>query len=156
MKAAVVLGACLALACTPTMNVATEKPIQIALDVRIRLDEDVKDLLRAEQQGVAPRGLGAAALAPNEASAIAAAKRSRRAGEQRDGYLGAPTPVADTALATALARANEARASAYRALAARHGVAPRAVEQLAGEQRIAQADAGELVQRTDGSWQPQP
>jgi uncharacterized protein YdbL (DUF1318 family) len=153
---AAALAAITALACAPTVNVATEKPIQISLDVRIRLDEDVKDLLRSEQQGVAPRGLDAPALDPRELTAITRAKRERWVGERRDGYIGVVAPERVAALAAAIERANEVRRQAYRALASKHGVEPRAVERVAGERRIADAARGELVLESDGSWAPRP
>jgi hypothetical protein len=153
---AAALAAITALACAPTVNVATEKPIQISLDVRIRLEEDVKDLLRAEQQGVAPRGLDAPSLDPQERAAIARAKRERQVGERLDGYIGAVAPKQGEALAAAIARANDVRRQAYRALASKHGVEPRAVERVAGERRVADAARGELVLQPDGSWAPRP
>jgi uncharacterized protein YdbL (DUF1318 family) len=155
-RAAFGFALCAACACTPTVNVATEKPIQIAVDVRIRLDQDVKDLLRSEQQGVAPRDLEAPALAREDAALIADAKRTRRVGERADGYLGLPRPRQDAALAQLVERANDSRRRAYQALAARHGVIPRAVEQVAGEQRVADASPGELVMGAGGEWSPQP
>jgi uncharacterized protein YdbL (DUF1318 family) len=141
-------------ACAPTVNVATEKPIQIAVDVRIRLDDDVKQLLGAERSGVQARGLEVQPVSLEDSRAVASAKKARLVGERIDGYLAAVRAKPQPSLSALIERSNAARRTAYAALAAKNAVSTRAVEQVAGERRIEEAAPGEWVMRADGSWAP--
>ncbi|MEN8158742.1 MAG: YnbE family lipoprotein [Myxococcota bacterium] len=138
-------------ACTPTVNVAAPEPIVIQLnishEVRLKIEEDVDGLI-AEEAGagqVQTRGVG-------DSPPLLAAKAEGRVGEQADGYVGAvPGHEADSA--ALLSSENTRRRAEYEAIAAERGTELRAVEFVAGERRIAEAEPGEWVLPADGEWQ---
>lgn len=151
------LGLGTPLACTPQVNVGADKPIVIQLDIdheiRVKLDEDVASMLREERASTV-QGRGGEALDPaaRDQIALAREKQARRIGERPDGYV-APVATGPPAEVSALvARVNERRREAYGAIAAQRAVGTRAVEAVAGERRITEAEPGVAVMAPDGDW----
>lgn len=94
-------------------------------------------------------GAGRAARAED----LAEAKSAGLLGERIDGFLGvvqANAPPETRALAEDI---NARRRAEYAAIAARQGVAPEVVAQLAGERLVERAARGEWVLGVDGQWQ---
>jgi uncharacterized protein len=136
---------------SPTVTLATEKPIEIKIDlrheVRIHIDREVDELIDSESSRVKPRGV----IADDEDLARAAKARDS-VGEQADGYLGvhAQTPSdEDRAL---VARLNARRRDSYVALAKEEGVPVAQIEKTAGANRIEDAQPGEWVRTPEGVW----
>src|SRR5262245_17166262 len=109
-----VAAAC-TLACTPKVNVGAEEPVVITInlnhELRAKLDQEVEDLIGAEEQRgeVATRGLDDDfPLSPEDAREVLAAKQAGAVGEQADGYLGV-APRGEAAAEGLVARVNEGR-----------------------------------------------
>lgn len=138
---------------SPTVTLATEKPIEIKIDlrheVRVRLDREVSEMIRSQAESPAVTTRSAS---PDDDALARAAKAGGVLGEQADGYLGLrlTAPGADDrALAV---RLNERRRDEYRALAVQSDVPLAQVEKAAGANRIAKASPGEWVRAPDGTW----
>jgi len=137
--------------CTsPTVTLATEKPIEIKIDlrheVRVHIDREVDELIDSEAARVKPRGVTA-----DDEDLARAAKARDVVGEQADGYLGVrekATPE-DRAL---VARVNARRRDSYGALAKEEGVPVAQIEKTAGANRIEDAQPGEWVRTPEGVW----
>lgn len=135
---------------SPTVTLATEKPIEIKIDlrheVRVHIDREVDELIDAEEARVKPRGTA------DDEDLAQAAKARDALGEQADGYLGlhAENPsAADRALAE---RVNASRRERYLALAKEEGVPVAQIEKAAGAHRIEDAQPGEWVRTPGGDW----
>ena len=138
---------------TPTVTVATQKPIEIRIDlhheVRVQIDREVEELIEGEARAgeVTARGAGSA-----DEQRVLRAKRDGVLGEQADGYLGtrAVAPALDQA--ALVERVNDRRQEIYRDLADERGLPLREVEKLAGAGRIQAAAPGEAIRTPEGEW----
>ena len=140
---------------SPTVQLAVpEEPIVINLnikivqDVRVRLEDDVKELIAREEAGVDTReasGSGA------DDAAVRRAKAQGVLGEQFDGSLGvrAQSQAEITSLTD---RVNTARRDHYARVAAEENVPLDAVRVVAGEERIRAEPPGVFVFDRDRSW----
>jgi len=145
------LGLAASACLSPTVTIATDKPIEIQIDlrheVRVTVERDVAALIGAEEtrsQVMARSGN------PSDEALLRAAKERRALGEQSDGYVASiSNESADIALAE---RTNSARRAEYEALAAQHGVAREQIERVAGAKRLREARDGELVREPGGAW----
>ena len=138
--------------CTsPTVTLATEKPIEIKIDlrheVRVHIDREVDELIDSEEARVKPRG-----VAVDDDDLVIAAKGRDVLGEQADGYLGVRTQDATPADLALIQRVNAGRRERYLALAKEEGVPPAQVEKAAGASRIEDAQPGEWVRTPSGDW----
>ena len=138
--------------CTsPTVTLATEKPIEIKIDlrheVRVHIDREVDELISSEEARVKPRG-----VAVDDDDLVTAAKGRDVLGEQADGYLGARTREATPADLALIQRVNAVRRERYLALAKEEGVPPAQVEKAAGANRLEAAQPGEWVRTPGGDW----
>lgn len=135
---------------SPTVNIATQKPIEIKIDlrheVRIQLDRDVSELI--ESEGV--QALTARSAA-QDADRIREGLREGRLGEGADGYLAARDAGA-TSDTTLVDRVNASRRAGYEALALESGRDRTDVEAIAGAQRIREAADGEWIRTPNGEW----
>ena len=141
-----------AAACTsPTVTLATEKPIEIKIDlrheVRVHIDREVDELIDSEEARVKPRG-----VATDDDDLVAAAKGRDVLGEQADGYLGVRTENATPTDLALIQRVNAVRRERYLALAKEEGVPPAQVEKTAGANRLEDAQPGEWVRTPGGDW----
>lgn len=147
-SALVFAGAC----GSPTVTLATDKPIEIKIDlyheVRVRVDRDVDELIESEES---PR-VRSRSAGPSDDDLVAAAKARDAIGEQADGYLGLHTSSPESADRALVARVNARRQQTYRALANEHGAPVDEVEKTAGANRIDEADVGEWVRTPEGQW----
>ncbi|MGB3455538.1 MAG: YdbL family protein [Litorimonas sp.] len=82
---------------------------------------------------------------------VEAAKTRGEIGERIDGYLAVVGAVSPDVKA-AMDDINISRKVAYEKLADQRGLSTRVVAQLAGENLIKRAAAGEYVMRADGQW----
>src|SRR5258705_7317757 len=136
---------------SPTVTLATEKPIEIRIDlrheVRVHIDREVDELIDSETARVKPRGVTA-----DDEDLVRAAKTRAVLGEQADGYVGLhaqnPSPE-DRAL---VERLNSHRRERYVALAKEEGVPVPQIEKTAGANRIEDAQPGEWVRTPEGEW----
>lgn len=148
-----------AAACTPTVNVATERPIEINInvnhEVRIKLDDDVKTAIAGERmaaRGVAPRGVeDDLAEIWEDAGEVSRAKSSGASGERADGYLGIVKPPNPDAQKL-IDRVNAARRVFYERVARQNGVPLGEVEKLAGANRLLDAATGDWIQPPNVGW----
>ena len=90
------------------------------------------------------RGLG-------DSAPLLAAKAAGQVGERADGYVGA-RPGHEAAAQSLLADENARRRAEYEKIAAEHGTDLRAVQTVAGERRIGEAEPGEWILPADGVW----
>ena len=138
--------------CTsPTVTLATEKPIEIKIDlrheVRVHIDREVDELIDSEEARVKPRGVAA-----DDDDLVAAAKARDVLGEQADGYLGVRTENATPTDLALIQRVNAGRRESYLALAKEEGVPPAQIEKAAGASRLEDAPPGEWVRTPAGDW----
>lgn len=136
---------------SPTVTLATEKPIEIKIDlrheVRVHIDREVDELIDAEEARVRPRGIAA-----DDEDLALAAKARDAVGEQADGYLGLHAADASDADRALVARVNAVRRDRYAALAREERVPLAQIEKTAGAHRIAEAASGEWVRTPGGDW----
>jgi uncharacterized protein len=136
---------------SPTVTLATEKPIEIKIDlrheVRVHIDREVDELIDSEAARVKPRGITA-----DDEDFAQAAKARDVLGEQADGYLGARTPNATPEDHALIQRVNASRRERYLALAQESGVPVAQIEKSAGAHRIEDAPPGEWVRTPGGDW----
>jgi len=134
----------------PTATLATEKPIEIKIDlrheVRVRIDREVDELIDSETARVKPRG------AADDEDLAQAAKARDVAGEQADGSLGLRAPNATPEDRALVERVNADRRERYVALAKEEGVPVAQIEKAAGADRIEHAQPGEWVRTPGGDW----
>ncbi len=140
--------------CTsPTVNLATEKPIEIRIDlrheVRVHLDREVSDMLGSEQvrESVTARGFDASVE-----RRVRAAKERGVIGEQADGYLGVCAVSASERERALVERVNAERRAEYGVLAEDYRAPIEEIAKLAGASRIRAAGPAELVRTPDGRW----
>ena len=155
--------ALLAAGCAPRVQVGVSEPIELNLnirveqEVRIKLDREVDELIRAERHPeVRPRSLDVPVPEVEDSVAVQAAKAAGQVGERPDGYLGLVPGVRESGARALLLRVNEDRQRAYRQLADEYGVAVEDVEKLAGARRVARAQAGEWVWLPETGWTTLP
>lgn len=146
------LGLALFTGCaSPTVNIATQKPIEIKIDlhheVRIQLDRDVSALI--ESEGV--QALSARSVA-QDADRVREGLREGRLGEGADGYLALREADALVSDSTLVDRVNASRRAGYETLAEDSGRDRIDVEALAGAQRIREAADGEWIRTPSGEW----
>ena len=138
-------------ACTPTVNVAAPEPIVIQLnithEVRVKIEQDVDGMIAEESQAGAVRSRGVGDSAP-----LLAAKAAGQVGERADGYVGVRPGRESPEVAALVESENARRRGEYQAIAAERGTELHAVEIVAGQRRIAEAEAGEWVMGPDGAW----
>jgi uncharacterized protein len=136
---------------SPTVTLATEKPIEIKIDlrheVRVHIDREVDELIDSEAARVKPRGTTA-----DDEDLVSAAKARDVLGEQADGYVGVRTPNATPADLALIQRVNASRRERYLALAKEEGVPPAQIEKAAGAHRLEDAQPGEWVRTPAGDW----
>jgi uncharacterized protein len=138
---------------SPTVTLATQKPIEIKIElqheVRVHIDREVSELISTEAAGPAVRTRSGE---PADEELVRAAKTRGAVGEQANGYLGlrsADSSPADRALGD---RVNARRREGYQALAKQNGVPLEQVEKTGGASRIAAAAPGEAIRTPDGRW----
>jgi uncharacterized protein YdbL (DUF1318 family) len=136
---------------SPTVTLATDKPIEIKIDlyheVRVRVDRDVDELIESEERPVRTRGVEA-----SDDELVAAAKARDAIGEQADGYLGLHAASPESADRALVARVNARRQQTYRSLAQEHGAPIDEVEKAAGANRIEETAVGDWVRTPAGQW----
>ncbi len=159
LLAALALCTSFAAACTPTVNVATERPIEINInvnhEVRIKLDDNVKTAIAGERmaaRGVAPRGVeDDLAEIWEDAGEVARVKGSGAVGERADGYLGIVTPPNPDAQKL-IDRVDAARRVFYDRVAKQNAAPLGEVEKLAGANRLLDAAVGDWIQPPNVGW----
>lgn len=138
---------------SPTVTLATDKPIEIKIElhheVRVHVDREVSELMQTE--AARPAVTTRSGELPDEELARAAKARGAL-GEQANGYLGLRWPDPDLADRALADRLNAGRRADYLALAQRNGVPVLQVEKTAGANRIAAARPGEWVRTPKGQW----
>jgi uncharacterized protein YdbL (DUF1318 family) len=136
---------------SPTVNIATQKPIEIKIDlhheVRIQLDREVSELIDSE----GTQALTARSVA-EDVDRIREGKARGTLGEQANGYLGVRSVRPADADTVLVDRVNAARRDEYRALAEKKELPQDAIEKLAGARRLDAASPGEAVQTPEGKW----
>ena len=147
----VTVGLAAAGCASPTVTLATEKPIEIKIDlrheVRVHIDREVDELIDSEEARVKPRGVAA-----DDEDLVIAAKARDVVGEQADGYLGVRTENATPADLALIQRVNASRRERYLVLAKEEGVPPAQIEKAAGASRLEDAPPGEWVRTPGGDW----
>lgn len=164
-RLALLLIAPVALGCAPKVELATDKPIELNLnirieqEVRIKLDHEVEELLRAERNPEAVRTRGEDLPLPNieDSEEVKAAKREGQVGERYDGYLGVVSVEsrgrsASVEVQNLVDRINLGRSEFYRRMAVQYAISVENVEAVAGVQRVRAAKSGEFVLMPDGKW----
>jgi len=136
---------------SPTVTLATEKPIEIKIDlrheVRVHIDREVDELIDSEAARVKPRGVTA-----DDEDLVRAAKVRHAVGEQADGYLGLHAQNASPEDRAVAERLNARRRERYVELAKEEGVPLAQIEKTAGANRIEAAQPGEWVRTPEGVW----
>jgi len=149
--------------CAPRVEVGVSEPIELNLnirveqEVRIKLDREVDELIRAERHPeVRSRSLDLPVPDVEDSEAVKAAKADGFVGERPDGYLGLVRDSAFAGARSLLVRVNEDRQRGYRQLAGDYEVSVEDVEKLAGARRIARAQPGEWVWLPETGWTVRP
>ncbi len=137
----------------PTLTVATEKPIEIRIElkheVRLVLDQDVQALLAREERQTQVVARTTSRIP--DAILVDRAKSQGTLGERADGYLGV-TPRAAGDQDALADRVNEERRREYETIAAHSYVPVGEVGKVAGAQRITSAPMGETIRTPEGRW----
>lgn len=139
------------------VNLATPEPIEINLNIKLELSEEVVALIK-EERGSAERGVTVAQRSINSGSTVLEdalawveeLKTRQLVGESLTGYV---VSVNDQASHRAhLALVNEARETEYRRMAAEQNVKLETVERIAAQERIAAEPADHKVMNSNGKF----
>jgi uncharacterized protein len=137
---------------SPTVTLATDKPIEIKIDlhheVRVHIDREVDELIQSERRPA----VRTRSAAPSDEDLARAAKVRGALGEQADGYVGVHAQNSEPADRALVDRVNARRRQIYLDLARKNGAPLAEVEKTAGAGRIEEAKAGEWVRTPDGQW----
>lgn len=148
-------AAALLAGCTPTIktqNEVTVKPIQITLDVNLKVDEELNREL-ADDNAKAPAG-SERELRRARRNQITAWKIAGLLGEDNRGLLAAPTSSAELqeAVRNAMEAENADRQAIFRRIAEKQNITPESVGRRMAERMADRAVDGTWIQTRTGEW----
>lgn len=147
------------------IEVVTEKPITINLNIELKVSKEVIALLKNErlaqqsQQPATSKGFdwkNNLSATPNLAESIDRLKQSQRIGEDREGYVSAVAADLRPQEVQMLAQIKSQRRQAYQKIAERNRTELALVEKIAGKNRIETAESGEMVMANSGQFVIKP
>ena len=159
IPAGAALAAAILAGCTPTIkteNEVTIKPIQVTIDVNLKVDQELNQALSSDAKNI---------KADPNSSDVRERRRSRRdqikswkvaqlIGENNRGLLEART--ADGVLSTSVQKVVDAenadRQQVFQAIAAKQNITPEAVAQRWASYMAGRAAQGTFVQDAAGNW----
>lgn len=160
IPASTVLAAAILAGCTPTIkteNEVTIKPIQVTIDVNLKVDEELTQALSSEGKNVKadPNSSDMRERRRARRDQIKAWKAAQLIGENNRGLLEART--ADGVLSATVQKVVDAentdRQQVFQAIAAKQNVTAESVAQRWASRMAERAPEGTLVQDAAGNWQ---
>ena len=158
LPAAAVTAAILA-GCTPTIkteNEVTIKPIQITLDVNLKVDQELNQALSTDKPNVKadPNSSDVRERRPGRSDQIKASKSAQLIGENNKGLLEART--ADGSLSDSVKKVVDAenadRRLVFQAIAGKQNIPVESVAQRMGARMAERSAEGTWVQDGAGKW----
>ncbi len=142
--------------CTPTIktqNEVTIKPIQLTLDINLKVDQALAEAMNESGKSSAS-GTERRERMKLRRAKLDLWKQEKRIGEANTGLLELRTDPAKVSgeLMLLLAEENNDRNAVFQAVAARQNVTPEVVGRRFAARIAERANAGTLRQMPDGSW----
>ena len=160
IPASAALAAAILAGCTPTIkteNEVTIKPIQVTIDVNLKVDEELNQALSSDGQNVKadPNSTDMRERRRARRDQIKAWKAAQLIGENNRGLLEACTT--DGKLSTTVQKVVDAenadRQQVFQAIAAKQNITAESVGQRWASRMAERAPGGTFVQDAAGNWQ---